>query len=147
MVEVYYNSGQFYYTLRKLVEAFKSPFELYFQLGKHYEKRQLHLMSHSRVSRYEILLDFVHELGLEEEQLYRELLIFDLYLREHVKSRPAFAGDYTVEKEWKRQYDRKVHLEKFNYDVLGDCEKKEKIVLKLSVIVPIDNALEDVKLC
>ncbi len=129
MVEVYYNSGQFYYTLRRLVEAFESPFKLYFQLGKYYERRKLHLMSHSRVSRYEILLDFIRDAGVLDEQLYKELLILDLYLREHVKSRPTFAGEYTVEKEWKRQYDRKVHLERFNYDVLGKCEKKEQIVL------------------
>ncbi len=129
MVEVYYNSGQFTYTLRHLETYFTSPFELYEGLGKYYEKRGLHLVSHSRISRYEILLDFITQLQTGEEDLYRELLTLDLYLREHVKNRPAFAGDYTVSKEIKRQFPKNVHLEKFQYDVMGNCEKNEQILL------------------
>ena len=129
MVEVYYNSGQFAYTLRHLESRFESPFELYVNLGKYYEKHGLHLVSHSRISRYEILLDFITEHQTGEEDLYRELLTLDLYLRENVKNRPAFAGDYTVSKEMKRQFPKNVHLEKFQYDVMGDCEKKEQIFL------------------
>ena len=90
MVEVYYNSGQFSYTLSHLVKAFVSPFELYERLGAYYEEYGLHLVSHSRVSRYEILLEFAKKYDKEREELYRELLIFDLYLRENMKNRPAF---------------------------------------------------------
>ena len=129
MVEVYYNSGQFHYTLRHLEKAFASPFELYDSLGKHYEKQGLHLVSHSRIARYEILLDFITQLQTGEDDLYRELLTFDLYLRENVKNRPMFVGDYTISKEMKRQYPKNVHLEKFQYDVMGDCEKEEQILL------------------
>lgn len=129
MLEVYYNSGQFTYTLRHLEMHFASPFELYGSLGKYYEKRGLHLVSHSRNSRYEILLDFIVQLQTGEEDLYRELLTLDLYLREHVKNRPAFAGDYTVSKEMKRQFPKNVHLEKFTYNVMGNCEKNEQIIL------------------
>lgn len=129
MVEVYYNSGQFMYTLRRLETRFASAFDLYKSLGEYYEKCGLHLMSHSRISRYEILLDFITELQTGEEDLYRELLTLDLYLRENVKNRPAFAGDYTVSKEMKRQFPKNVHLEKFQYDVMGNCEKNEQIFL------------------
>lgn len=129
MVEVYYNSGQFFYTLRNLEKEFTSPYELYYQLGKYYEEKNLHMMSHSRIARYEILLDFIREYDVKKEALYRELLTFDLYLRENVKNRPAFAGDYTVSKEIKRQYPKSAHLEKFCYDVAGDCREKEQIIL------------------
>lgn len=129
MVEVYYNSGQFAYTLCRLEKEFSSAYELYFALGKYYEKQELHMMSHSRITRYEILLDFIKELHTGDEELYRQLLTFDLYLREHVKNRPGFAGEYTVSKEMKREYSKQVHLEKFDYDVAGDCEKKELIIM------------------
>ena len=129
MVEVYYNSGQFHYTLRHLEKAFSSPFELYDRLGRYYEKKGLHLVSHSRIARYEILLDFISQLQTGEDDLYKELLTFDLYLREHVKNRPTFVGDYTVSKEMKRQYPKNMHLEKFRYDVMGDCKKEEQILL------------------
>ena len=129
MVEIYYNSGQFAYTLRHLERQFESPYELYYSLGKYYEEEGLHMMSHSRITRYEILLDFIRTFVKEEEALYLELLTFDLYLREHVKNRPTFAGDYTVSKEMKREYPKSVHLERFSYDVMGECEKKEQIIL------------------
>lgn len=151
MVEVYYNSGQFSYCLRKLEEEYASPFVLYQELGRYYENHELHLMSHSRITRYEILLGFVREKHKERERLYRELLTFDLYFRENVKKRPEFAGEHEVSKDWlnafyeteskehqyligyeaydKRQLRKMTHIEKFHYDVLGKCEEKEKFIL------------------
>lgn len=127
MVEVYYNSGQFLYTLKQLEKEFDSPYQLYYELGTYYETHNLHMMSHSRVKRYEILLDFISGLHTGKEELYRELLVFDLYLRERVKSRPAFAGEYTVSKEMKQ--GKMSHVEHFHYDVAGDCEKRDCLIL------------------
>ena len=151
MVEVYYNSRQFSYCLRKLEEEYASPFVLYQGLGRYYENHELHLMSHSRITRYEILLGFIREKHKERESLYRELLTFDLYLRENVKNRPEFAGEHEVSKDWlnafyeteskehqyligyeaydKRQLRKMTHIEKFHYDVLGTCEEKENFIL------------------
>lgn len=151
MVEVYYNSGQFQYTLKQLVKAFDSPFEMYEALGEYYETKGLHLVSHSRVTRYEILLDFARRCDPQREELYRELLVFDLYLRENMKNRPEFAGEYTVGKEElsafyeqeakehrylqgyeeydKRQMRKMTHMERFHYDVVGNGEPKELCIL------------------
>lgn len=151
MVEVYYNSGQFTYTLHRLEQEFDSPFELYLALGKYYENHELHLMSHARITRYEILLDFIRSLEKLDEDLYKELLTFDLYLRENVKNRPDFAGEYQVEKQElndfyetevqehqylngyegydKRQLRKMTHMERFHFDVMGDCETGEFLVL------------------
>lgn len=129
MVEVYYNSRQFVYTLKQLEKEFGSPYEMYFELGKYYETHHLHMMSHSRVRRYEILLDFIRERHTVDGELYRELLVFDLYLRERVKSRPIFAGEYTVSKEMKRQQGMMTHIEQFHYDVAGNCERKDCLIL------------------
>lgn len=129
VVEVYYNSGQFIYTLRQLQKEFDSPYEMYVQLGKYYETRNLHMMSHSRVRRYEILLAFINTLCTGKEELYRELLVFDLYLREKVKSRPEFAGEYTVSKELTKRQGKSVHVEQFHYDVAGDATMKNCILM------------------
>lgn len=151
MVEVYYNSGQFVHTLKQLEKEFASPFELYQKLGCFYEQHALHMMSHSRITRYEILLDFIREVSPEKEKLFRELLTFDLYLRENVKNRPEFAGEHRVSKEYlnqffeeeaethqylkgydgydKRQLRKMTHLELFTYDVSGNCEKRETMIL------------------
>lgn len=129
MLEVYHNSGQFSYTLARLVQAYENPYDFYLQLGKYYEEKGLLSLNHTRVRRYEILLDFIRGQAFGDEDLYRELLTLDLYLRENVKNRPTFAGEYTVSKELKRQYSGMVHLERFQYDVMGDCGKKEQIFL------------------
>ena len=129
MVEVYYNSGQFQYTICQLEQEYSSPYEFYLELGKYYEKYELNLVNHSRIQRYEILLNFIKTLNVEEEEKYRELLVFDLYLREKVKSRPDFAGDYTVSKEVKRQNGKMTHIEHFHYDVMGNCEEKDCFIL------------------
>lgn len=129
MVEVYYNSGQFAYTLRQLETEFDSPYQMYHELGIYYEMNQLNMMSHSRVKRYEILFDFIKERKTQKEELYRQLLVFDLYLRERVKSRPAFAGEYTVSKELKREQGKTSHIEKFSYLVADSCERKDCVIL------------------
>lgn len=146
MVEVYYNSGQFSYTLRYLEKEYDSPFQLFLELGRYYETHELHMMSHSRITRYEILLGFIRSKEFQNEKVYQELLTFDLYLRENVKNRPEFAGAYSVSKEElndfyemeseqhqflqgyeqydKRQLRKMTHIEKFQYDVLHDCAEK-----------------------
>lgn len=96
MVEVHYNSGQFPCTMKKLEGDLTRPVEIYLRLADFYESRKLFGMNHSRIARYEILYRFlVEELGKSSGELsrYRDMLMYDLYLRENVKSRPSFASD------------------------------------------------------
>lgn len=109
MVEIYYNSGQFCCTLEALEKEFASPFALYEALASYYEGAKLAGMSHNRLTRYEILYEFIGNLngadrqeGFMEE--YRDRLMYDLYLRENVKSRPSFASDPGVCKEAVKQF-------------------------------------------
>lgn len=98
MVEVYYNSGQFVNTLRLLEEEFTDSFVLYENLSCYYEENGLHMMNHSRITRYEVLFAFIKEHVEKDVEKYRQMLILDLYLRENVKKRPEFAGEINIEK-------------------------------------------------
>lgn len=98
MVEVYYNSGQFVNTLRLLEEEFTDTFVLYENLSCYYEENGLHMMNHSRITRYEVLFAFIKEHVEKDVENYRQMLILDLYLRENVKKRPEFAGEINIEK-------------------------------------------------
>lgn len=151
MVEVYYNSRQFSYTLGALEKAFPDSFSMYEQLGAYYDEEGQTFLSHARVTRYEILYAFAKKIDPEREELYRELLIFDFYLRENAKSRPAFAGEETVKKEeqqqfydeeakahkylagyekWdKRQLRKMTHIERFCYRVTEDAARGETVLL------------------
>ena len=133
MLEVYYNSGQFEVTMKVLGALFKSAFFLFQDLGKFYEKKGYFGMSHARIRRSEILLEFVEETfsadtekeNLQEVQnlceisdIIKESLIFDLYYRENCKSRPAWAKDLSTWKQVTRIYcknGKQSHVECFSY--------------------------------
>lgn len=93
MVELYYNSGQFTHTLSFLEKAFSDPFEMYEAMAEFYREKGYFKASPARGYRYQVLLDFTSKYDEKREAVYRELLTFDMYLREKVKSRPAFAAD------------------------------------------------------
>ena len=93
MVEVYYNSGQFKNTLVFLEKYFDDPFRMYEALGRFYEKKGYSEISHSRMRRYEILMEFAGEQKEIPSEALSDRMLLDLYLRENLKSRPSFASD------------------------------------------------------
>ena len=93
MVEVYYNSGQFKNTLVFLEQYFDDPFRMYEALGRFYEKKGYSEISHSRMRRYEILMEFAGERKEILAEALSDVMLLDLYLRENLKSRPSFASD------------------------------------------------------
>lgn len=106
MVEVHYNSGQFTRTMELMETLFEDSFSMYDALRIYYEIHGLDQVNHSRIGRYEIMWAFLKEYlemyfaesAEKREEEFREALTYDLYLRENVKNRPAFAGEETVEK-------------------------------------------------
>ena len=121
MVEVYYNSGQFPATMKLLEKRFQRPSEVFVNLAEYYEKNGLTGISHSRLARYEILYRFLEEDMREEERDhvtaakvpetgqpsladFRDSLMYDLYVRENIKSRPSFASDQSPYKKEVREF-------------------------------------------
>lgn len=93
MVEIYYNSNQFTHTLPALETCFESPFRMFEELARFYEEKGFFTESPARAYRYQVLLDFILEKDPARQAVYRELLTYDMYLRENLKSRPSFAPD------------------------------------------------------
>ncbi len=104
MVEIYYNSGQFRKTLEAAEPYFQDPYSFYRKLGEFYEAKGLLSISHTRVRRYEILGEFFAEEVPEAVPLLRECMIFDLYARENLKARPAWAGEQHLPREAIRNF-------------------------------------------
>ncbi|MCR5754926.1 MAG: B12-binding domain-containing radical SAM protein, partial [Acetatifactor sp.] len=141
MVELYYNSNQYTHTLPFLERAFATPFEMFEQMADYFEEKGYFMNSPARAYRYQVLLDFAQKYDTDNTSIYQELLTYDLYLRENVKSRPEFCTDltdvsykdamrnfYRAEEENRQylpeygQYDWKqlskmTHLEPFHYPV------------------------------
>lgn len=107
MVEVYYNSRQFTYTLEMLEKRFSSAFTMYDELHWFYETHGYGGVQHKRSVRYEILLEFIAVKCKEETEYFRELLTYDYYLRENAKTRPEFAGEYRISRDRLRAFYEK----------------------------------------
>ena len=124
MTEVHYNSRQFTCTLKELEKEFDTPYEMFSFMAGYYNKNHLFGISHSRIARYEILWKIIQErlekngkcetqamaenVNISEKlELYRDLLMTDLYLRENVKSRPTFARDLSSSKDFVREFFQK----------------------------------------
>lgn len=100
MVEVYYNSGQFQNTLEYLENFFPDAFSIYERLGSFYMEKGYGDVSHTRMRRYEILLEFLEDVPEISMDQVKDQMVYDLYLRENLKSRPGFARD---QKPFERQ--------------------------------------------
>ena len=110
MVEVYYNSGQFQNTLEYLEGFFTDAFSIYEGLGRFYMEKGYGDVSHTRMRRYEILLEFLENVPEISMDKVKDQMVYDLYLRENLKSRPGFAKD---QKPFERQ--------------IWDFRKREKV--------------------
>ena len=112
MVEVYYNSGQFQHTLEYLVPLAKDAFTFYESLGAFYEKKGYSEISHSRMRRYEILLEYLQEETDVSVEKASQKMLYDLYLREKLKKRPSFALDQKVYETAIWDYRKANHIPK-----------------------------------
>ena len=135
MVEVYYNSGQFWHTLEYLVPLEKDAFTFYEKLGSFYEKKGYSEISHSRMRRYEILLEYLQEETDVPTEVAAQKMLYDLYLREKLKKRPAFAPDQkqyeTAVWNYRKnnQVSKTAHIEVFENGtvILFDYEKRDPL--------------------
>lgn len=149
MLEIYYNSGQFEVTMKLLETLFYSAFAMFQEFGAYYEKCGYFAMSHSRIRRCEILLEFVEncfekvqssgktsfcaDAAQQDEicNILEESLTFDLYYRENCKSRPKWAPAISEFKRETKTYCKTgslSHVEPFHYQF---PKKEERSIGKL----------------
>jgi len=149
MVEIHYNSGQFVNTILYLEHFYKRPYELYEALGNYYEEHHLFDLSHTRMSRYSIIRDFYQKTIGRDLPIFEAILLYDLYLRENLKSRPDFAPEIELPKEEIHQFyqdeetlrrylptytnynvkqiRRMTHLELFDFDIMETVKQGKRI--------------------
>lgn len=140
MVEVYYNSSQYRMSLGVLETCFATPYEMFWRLGNFYQEKECMDRKFSRMGRCMMLLEFAEKNCPECMADLEQGLLFDLYARENMKSRPAWAEDlssfkaaqmsYLREKKKDKKYchferfDR-AFLEKYGERVLQEIQREE----------------------
>ena len=146
MVERYYNSAQYTKSLPYVMTFAKTPFVFFEQLAVYYNQHNTVGVKHARLFYYELLMNFTLQTYPEaDEDVLKQLLIYDLYLRENIKKRPAWTNTTALEKKEAtafyrmdstrkyfpemQPYDSKkaaayTHIEKFMID-MDTYEKRE----------------------
>ncbi len=126
MVEIYYNSHQFSYSMKFLLPFFGRPFLMYESLGRAWMRQGMGTCRHMRTALYEFLLDYVKKEFPGVAEGLRKPLTVDYYLRENAKKRPEFAPSQEpyreeIRKRLKERFPgrpvkqllREVHVEAF----------------------------------
>lgn len=147
VLEIYYGSGQFTYSVRYLQKYFETPYDFYESLGAFYADRHKKGEKHSRIERYKLLLGFADYISENkcinnenkyiniEKTLLSQLMTLDVYLRENIKSRPEFAADKEPYRQQIKELAREQgiskndHIEVFTADILeyaGDILKENE---------------------
>lgn len=158
MVEIYYNSGQFStilglcFWLRKGMYGEERAFDFYCELSEYYRKMGYMDVSHNRIRKYEILMEFLKkkEAELEEDtglkaeadqiKMLNQAMIYDLYLRENLKSRPDWVGkmsSYSLRK--KKELGSLKHVECMEFDFTdSEFYERSKMPDKRKIYVMFD---------
>lgn len=165
MTEQYYNSQQFEASRRYMESLFPTPFDFYQSLGTYYHEMVELGVHRSRIQNYEILLDFLVTCTDGDRGILSQLMTYDLYARENLKSRPGFARD-DQDADWRKkergwyqdtrqlerylpeyldygwkQTLRMTHLERFDLDVLRYLD--EGILVMKSCVLLFDYRKRD----
>ena len=111
-------------TSEYLENFFQDAFSIYERLGSFYMEKGYGDVSHTRMRRYEILLEFLEDVPEISMDQVKDQMVYDLYLRENLKSRPGFARD---QKPFERQ--------------IWDFRKREKVAKNAHVEVFADGTV------
>lgn len=114
MVEIYFNSHNFRYTIKYIEQFFDHPFNLYEALAFYWEKNSYHTFNHNKTKLYTILLEFYTETVNNDDNSIKDILIFDMYLQEKVKKFPDwFEQDKTFKTEIRNFYKNEENIVKY----------------------------------
>jgi len=155
LVEKYYNSKRYYNAVNLLETLFETPFELYEKFAEFYKKEAYNKAPNNKVKMYTILLNFYKSITNENEELFKQLLKFDMHSFEKVKKLPEWLEyistiemqkivynneDYLIanfknfESYDKKYLNKNIHIEQFSYNIPKFIEEK-KIVKEENYII------------
>jgi len=151
VLETFGNSHHFDYSVEFIEKNFyESPFDMYEALAEFWEQKGYYRYSHKLESLYEYLQEFYREYCQVKEDIFDELLKFDLLLERRKVNLTDFLNKYEIEdyksrfkdfinneemvKEYlpeltdlsSRQIQRQIQVETFKYDILDIIKNPTK---------------------
>ena len=154
ILETYYNSGMFRKTVEYLLEYYESSFKFFEEFSFYFGEKGYDKISHTKQRLFEILYEFGGEKSGAEDRYLKNVIKFDMFMNENVKSLPAWLDKTDYASMGERLYDfysnsenieafmphlkgfsakqlsRMCHVERFDCPVEVDsrvdlCEEKE----------------------
>lgn len=113
VLEKYYNSGKFPYTLAVVLKYFARAFSFYEAFGDWWLANGLHLLNYNTFGLAENIYHFCEQWGGIDMQKLSYALKFDLCLHEKPKKWPQVLENIIVEKNYVDFYKNKANLAKF----------------------------------
>jgi len=141
-VEEFYNSRQYVFAILYALHFFENPFNFFEKLAMYINEKNKG-QKLSRADKYRLFREFVInttkvECDCFDFELFDEILLYDVYLRENCKKRPEWAKPCKKQSEYKNllqiEFPEYFHVEEFLCDIpqsakIGKKAGKPEIVL------------------
>lgn len=116
MVETFFNSGKALTAVKYAVKTAGNPFHFFEALSDWWSENGYFDISHSKVELYERLFEFFEQFKPVEEKInaIKELLRYDIYLGDNLKTIPQYLERNMSEEE--RQFERDFYIDEANID-------------------------------
>lgn len=163
IVEIYYNSGKAINTIKYILNYFNSPFDFFEAFTLYWQKNEFNNIAHNKMKLYQILFEFLIQINDKEKDILKEIIKFDIYLNDNIKSLPAWLENnnnnnllkekqklFYSNKEYIEKYlphfinkdskyiSRVCHFEKFNIDIKTLIETDFKDIIKTDNFILFD---------
>ena len=128
IVDKYGNEWYFKNTIDYIIENyFETPFDFYKDFSNYWEEKEYHAVSHSRMSLYEKLYEFLSTCVADDEDFVANLIKYDFLLNNKTSTLPVFLRNKEEDNLKATRHDflqNESNLEKFLPEYLGIPVKK-----------------------
>ena len=122
VVDLYYNSNKFKYSLKYVVDNFySSPFKFFEEIGDYYKSKGYFDIGNREIAIFNYFMEFYKSKGFENIEIFVECLKFDYLLL----GKPGFYPEWIVSIKDKEKY--KSNIEKMDFRTLREAYKYTEI--------------------
>ncbi len=118
LVEIYYNSGLLYHTLKYYKNISNDYFSFYYGFAKYFKKNGYFDLAHKRVALYEIFVQFIKEQYLDYEAELMELVKLDFLFNEKHNNIPISIGEVCKQTVWDKLNEENNELKQQQFNEL-----------------------------
>ncbi len=132
VVETFYNSNKFHFTLKFIINFYETPFDFYKNFSEYCYTNNFYATPHNKLTLYKIMYDFCVHYFNNYINIISDLIKFDMMLNDNVVNVPDWLNsnidDFEKQKirlfiknysgNENNKLTRKLHIEKFYYNII-----------------------------